>query len=160
MDIAITRAGAEALERLAPLWLLLHRHHQAIGGAALGPYVDDETSWRARRELYERFLADGGFALLAERDGELLGYAMVAVAPTAETLLADTWRAGPRTAEIESLSVAPEARGAGIGTALLDRIDAELAAIGVDDVLIGALLPNTDAIASTSAAASGPRGCT
>jgi len=146
VEIAITRAGAEALDRLAPLWLLLHRHHQGVGGPALGPYVDDDTSWRARRGLYEGLLAGGGFALLAERDGALLGYAMVAVTPTTETLLADTWRAGGRVAEIESLSVAAEARGAGIGSALLDRIDAELAATGVDDVLIGALVSNADAI--------------
>ena len=65
----ITRAGAEAIDRLAPLWLVLHRHHQSVGGEALGPYVDDETSWRARRDLYAGFLGDGGFALLAERDG-------------------------------------------------------------------------------------------
>ena len=36
----ITRAGAEAIDRLRPLWLELHHHHQAIGGEALGPYVD------------------------------------------------------------------------------------------------------------------------
>jgi ribosomal protein S18 acetylase RimI-like enzyme len=142
----IARAGAEALERLAPLWLVLHHHHQAVGGEALGPYVDDDASWRARRELYEGFLARGGFLLLAERDGELIGYATVAISPVAETLMPDTWRTGDRVAEIETLCVAADARGAGVGSALLDRIDAELEAEGVRDVLIGALVTNTDAI--------------
>jgi ribosomal protein S18 acetylase RimI-like enzyme len=142
----ITRAGAEALDRLAPLWLVLHRHHQAVGGEALGPYVDDETSWTARRELYAGFLDRGGFALLAERDGELIGYAMVAVTPVAETLMPDTWRTGERMAEIETLCVTAAARGDGVGSALLDRIDAELESEGVHDVMIGALVTNTDAI--------------
>jgi ribosomal protein S18 acetylase RimI-like enzyme len=144
--IAIARAGAEALDRLGPLWIELHRHHQAVGGDALGPYVDDATSWHERRRQYERFLAGDGFALLAERDGELLGYAMVAIAPAVDTLLGDTWETGERVAEVESLSVVREERGAGIGSALMDRIDAELEAEGIDDVLIGAVVSNTDAI--------------
>jgi ribosomal protein S18 acetylase RimI-like enzyme len=144
--ITITRAGAEALDRLAPLWLLLHEHHRAVGGEALGPYVDDESSWRARRELYAGFLGGGGFALLAERDGELIGYAMVAVTPVAETLMPDTWRTGALVAEIETLSVLPAARGEGVGSALLDRIDAELESAGVRDVLIGAFVANAGAI--------------
>jgi ribosomal protein S18 acetylase RimI-like enzyme len=142
----ITRAGAEALDRLRPLWLELHRHHQAVGGPALGPYVDDATSWSARRELYVEFLAGGGFAVLADRDGELIGYAMVAVKTSAETELDDTWRSGAHVAEIETLSVAPTARGAGVGSALLDRIDAELESAGIRDVLIAAFVTNTDAI--------------
>jgi ribosomal protein S18 acetylase RimI-like enzyme len=146
VDITITRAGAEALDRLRPLWLELHHHHQAVGGPALGPYVGDDASWAARRALYGDFLASGGFAVLAERDGELVGYAMVAVKTSAETELDDTWRAGARVAEIETLSVAPTARGAGIGSALLDRVDAELEAAGIHDVLIAAFVTNSDAI--------------
>jgi ribosomal protein S18 acetylase RimI-like enzyme len=142
----ITRAGAEALDRLAPLWLVLHRHHQDVGGDALGPYVDDDTSWQARRELYAGVLAKAGFVLLAEEAGELIGYATVAINSVGETLMPDTWRTGERVAEIETLCVAARARGAGVGSALLDRIDAELEAEGIRDVLIGALVTNTDAI--------------
>ena len=144
--VTITRAGVEALDRLAPLWLILHRHHQDVGGAALGPYVDDATSWRARRAVYADLHERGGFALLAERGGELIGYAMVAVTPVAETLMPDTWRTGDRMAEIETLSVAPQARGEGVGSALLDRIDEELELRGVRDVMVGALVTNTRAI--------------
>ena len=146
MDVTIARAGAEALDRLRPLWLELHHHHQAVGGPALGPYVDDEESWNARRVLYTEFLAGGGFAVLAERDGELIGYAMVALKTSAETEFDDTWRAGPRVAEIETLSVAAAARGQGIGSALLDRVDAELDAEGVHDVVIAAFATNAGAI--------------
>jgi len=142
----ITRAGAEALDRLRPLWLALHHHHQAVGGERLGPYVDDDASWAARRELYAGFLAGGGFAVLAEEDGALVGYAMVAIKTSTETELDDTWRSGERVAEIETLVVLPEARGGGVGSALLDAVDDELAAIGVGDVLIAAFVTNTEAI--------------
>jgi ribosomal protein S18 acetylase RimI-like enzyme len=147
--VVITRAGAEALDRLAPLWLELHRHHQAVGGPALEPYVDDAHSWAARRAMYAGFLAapHGSFVLLAERGDALLGYAMVAISPVGDTWVDDSWRTGPLIAEIETLSVAPSARGQGIGTALLDRIDAELAAADVADVVVGAFAANTDALA-------------
>jgi ribosomal protein S18 acetylase RimI-like enzyme len=142
----IRRAGPDAIDRVAPLWLALHQHHRAVGGERLGPYVDDERSWAARRELYAAVLAKGGFLLLAERDAELIGYAAVAVSPAGETLTPDTWATGDRLAEVETLYVVPGARGDGVGSALLDRIDAELAAAGVDDVMIGAIVTNVDAI--------------
>jgi ribosomal protein S18 acetylase RimI-like enzyme len=142
----ISRAGLEALDRLRPLWLALHHHHQAVGGERLGPYVDDDTSWTARRALYEEFLSAGGFAMLAERDGALEGYAMVAIKSSAETEFDDTWQSGDRVAEIETLVVLPEARGAGLGSALLDAVDAELAALGIEDALIAAFVTNVDAI--------------
>jgi hypothetical protein len=87
-EVAITRAGGEVLDRLEPLWLELHHHHQAIAGAALEPYVGDAHSWAARRGMYAGFLEapHGSFVLLAERDAALLGYAMVAIAPVEDNL--------------------------------------------------------------------------
>jgi ribosomal protein S18 acetylase RimI-like enzyme len=146
VDVAITRAGAEALDRLQALWLELHHHHQAVGGPALGPYVDDDASWTACRATYARLLARDGFVVLAERGDDLVGYALVAVMPATETILDDTWRTGESIAEIETVCVAPSERGRGIGTALLDRVDEELEAAGIADVLIGAVATNTDAI--------------
>ena len=146
MTVTINRKGAEVLDDLRPLWLALHHHHQAVGGERLGPYVDDDASWAARRVLYTEYLAGGGFVLLAERDGAPVGYAMVAIKTSAETELDDTWQARERVAEIETLVVSPEARGAGLGSALLDAVDAELAGMGIDDVLIAAFVTNTEAI--------------
>jgi hypothetical protein len=100
--VLISRAGAEALDRLEPLWLSLHRHHQAVGGPALEPYVDDAQSWASRRAMYAGFLAapHSSFVLLAERGAALLGYAMVALSPVEDTWVDDTWRTGPVIAEI------------------------------------------------------------
>ena len=71
---------------------------------------------------------------------------MVAVKTSAETELDDTWVSGSRVAEIETLVVSPDARGGGVGSALLDAVDAELAAAGIEDVLIAAFVTNVDAI--------------
>jgi ribosomal protein S18 acetylase RimI-like enzyme len=147
--VGISRWGAEAIERVRPLWLELHRHHQQVGGEALRPYVGDAHSWDARRAMYARFLGEphGSFLLLAERPGgDLLGYAMVAISPVEDTWVDDTWRTGPLIAEIETVSVTAGARGQGIGSALLDRIDVELAAAGIGDVVIGAFATNADAL--------------
>lgn len=146
IPVVVSHVGGEAIARLEPLWLELHRHHQRVGGDTLGPYVSDAESWTARRSLYKRVLAcPPSFALTAERDEALLGYCVVAVTPATQTWLPDTWGTGPRIAEIESLCVTAQARGAGLGSLMLDRVDAELAAAGIDDVIIGALNGNDDA---------------
>jgi ribosomal protein S18 acetylase RimI-like enzyme len=58
----------------------------------------------------------------------------------------DTWVTGERVGEIESLSVLPAHRGAGLGTELLDRLEAELAEQGVTDLVLGVLPGNTAAL--------------
>jgi ribosomal protein S18 acetylase RimI-like enzyme len=147
--VVITRAGVEALDRLEPLWLELHHHHQAVAGPALEPYVDDAHSWTARRAMYAGFLEapHGSFVLLAERGGALVAYAMVAISPVEDTWIDDTWRTGPLIAEIETLSVLPELRRQGVGTRLLDRVDEELATLGIGDVVVGAFAANAGALA-------------
>jgi ribosomal protein S18 acetylase RimI-like enzyme len=147
--VLISRAGAEAIDRVESLWLALHAHHQAVAGPELGPYVGDAHSWAARRAMYLQHLSagHGSFLLVAERGEELVAYAMVAVVPVEETWVDDTWRTGDLIAEIETLSVAPGERGNGIGSALLDRIDDELAELGVNDVVVGAFAANTGALA-------------
>ena len=59
---------------------------------------------------------------------------------------ADTWQTGDRIAEIMFLVVADDARGRGIGSALMNALDRELARRGVHDHFVGAIAPNSDAI--------------
>jgi ribosomal protein S18 acetylase RimI-like enzyme len=141
MTVSISRAGAEALDRLEPLWLALHEHHQTVAPPAA--YQPRHRSWEARRRAYAEWLAEpGSFVLLAERAGELVGYALVQVRPGPD----DTWVTGDRIAELQTVSVAPSERGHGIGTQLLDRVDTELAAQGIGDLFIAALQGNDAAI--------------
>lgn len=109
-----------------------------------GPSRACSRSWttrrpgRARRESYVETFASGGFAVLAEDDGELLGYATVRVHDEPQ----DSWTLGPRYGEVWTLLVREPARGRGLGTALLDAVDAELDRRGVHDLVIGVMEGN------------------
>ena len=141
-DVTIVLGGRDDLERLAPLWLLVHDVHQR-SAPELAPWVDDETTWSRRRELYERCLSyPDSFLLLALRGERLVGYAMVTVAPDGDALWNDSWVVAEKVAELESLAVAREEQGKGIGTLLLDTAEKELARRNIHDLVIGAVPGN------------------
>jgi ribosomal protein S18 acetylase RimI-like enzyme len=125
----ITPLDAERLDDLEPLWRSLHAHHREVSD--LPVLADDDLSWERRRAWYGRLLAGGeAFALVARDGARPVGYAFVEVRDGAD----DTWPYGRRMAELVTLAVAPESRGGGVGTALMDAVDAELARRGVGDL--------------------------
>ena len=138
--------GAADLDRVEPLWVAVHhRHIESM--PELAPYVDDGETWRARRELYEELLAKPEtLLLLATADDEPIGYGLAHVMPVAGSWVEDTWRTGDRIGEIESLSVLPAYRGTGLGSELLERLEAHLRDLGIEDLILGALAGNADAI--------------
>jgi ribosomal protein S18 acetylase RimI-like enzyme len=145
LNVRIESANESSLDLLRPLWLCLHRHHQTIA-PNLGPYVDDDTSWAMRRGFYaDCLLHDGSFGLLAYSGEDLVGYALVLVKATS-AMWRDTWVTGERIAELETLVVAPEQRGKGVGALLLDRVESELDRSDVKDMIIGALPTNTEVL--------------
>lgn len=141
LNLRIECGNESSLELLRPLWLCLHHHHQRIA-PRLAPYVDDNASWQMRRSFYAHCLSyKGSFLLLAHSGNHFVGYALVLVQPTA-SMWSDTWMVGAKTAELETIVVAPEWRGQGIGTVLMDRIEAELDRLEIKDVIIGVLPTN------------------
>ena len=125
------------LDDLEPLWRSLHAHHREV--SSLPVLADDDLSWERRRAWYGRLLADGeGFVVVARHAGTPVGYALVEVRDGAD----DTWPYGRRMAEVVTLSVAPDSRGGGIGTALMDAVDAELERRGVDSLEIAVMAGN------------------
>ena len=140
-SVRITEIGTERLGELRELWRSMHRHHRAIGSR---PLVSDEAvAWGLRRAQYARWLQTGaGFILLAERDEAPVGYAVVHLQDGPD----DTFPVGARWAEIYSLSVAPEAQRQGIGTRLLDEVDARLATLDIHNVAIAAMVENEAAL--------------
>jgi ribosomal protein S18 acetylase RimI-like enzyme len=113
----------------------------------LAPYVDDDTSWRERGALYSGLLAKPDTVLLLARDaGRLVGYGLAHVVDVAESWIADTWQTASRIGEIESVGVLPDYRNMGIGTRLLDRLEADLREGGVHDLMLGVLAGNDAAI--------------
>lgn len=134
-------AGDE-IELVAPLWATLQEHHARITPElAHAGKRDREESWRRRRARYVRWLQEPDtFVLVAERAGQAVGYAFVTVGPGSAS-----WSSGERIAELQTLSVAPAQRGAGIGTKLLDAVAGRLASIGVDELLVTSTVTNADA---------------
>jgi ribosomal protein S18 acetylase RimI-like enzyme len=140
--MVIDELDVSTLGRLEPLWLLLHAHHQAVA-PELAPYVDDASSWSVRRAMYSAVLAAGGFGLVAREDGVDLGYALGGSSPSHWSA---TFVTGPALDELVTLVVRPDARGGGVGSTLLDAVDARLDAAGSADRLIGVLPANVRAI--------------
>lgn len=130
--IAVRRLEPAQLDELAPLWLALHHHHQATATSV--PIIrDDGLSWQQRRAWYERMIDhEHGFVLVARAADALVGYAFVRVHEGPD----DTFDFGARWGQLVTLSVLPDYRGAGVGTAIMDEVDRQLAAIGVHSVEI------------------------
>jgi ribosomal protein S18 acetylase RimI-like enzyme len=144
--VVVTLGGPDDIKRLGPLWLQLHAAHRSVD-PELAPWVDDDTSWRQRRELYGHCLSSpDAFLLLARRGERLIGYALVAVEPDGARLWNDSWVVGDRVAELETIVVLPEERARGLGTYMLDVVDAELERRGIRDLVVGAVPGNRAAI--------------
>jgi ribosomal protein S18 acetylase RimI-like enzyme len=139
--LSITAAGVGRLDELRPLWLVLHEHHRRV--SVLPLLADDEASWARRQRRYRRWLeADEAFVLIAEVPGRgLVGYAVVRLEEEPD----DTWPVDATSAELYSLSVAPAVRGRGIGTALLDAVDAELERRGIHALAVAVMAGNVAA---------------
>jgi ribosomal protein S18 acetylase RimI-like enzyme len=78
---------------------------------------------------------------LASEHTSAVGYALVCL----ESGPDDTFAVGERYAELYSLSVAPDRRGRGIGTRLLDFVDEELARRSIEDLKVAVMVANQDA---------------
>lgn len=136
-------SAVEELAALEPVWNALQTHHSEIT-----PELGDATpkrslpdAWRIRRSKYKRWLGDPDtFFVVAEADGEPVGYAFVTIGPPYAS-----WATGDRLAELETLSVLADRRGEGIGAALFDAVWKQLAELGVEDMAITTTVTNVDA---------------
>lgn len=146
VDFHIRSAGAEDLPLVEPLWVAVHHRH-ADTMPQLAPYVSDAETWAVRRELYEELLAKPDTLLLLAFDGTTaIGYGLAHVLAVEDTWVPDTWQTGARIGEIESLSVLPKYRGSGLGSVFLGRLEDHLRACGAQDLILGVLPGNDDAI--------------
>ncbi len=144
-SVTIEALGTSDVHALEALWLSLHHHHQAVS-PGLGPFVTDDVSWPVIRGLLSESARDG--LLLGARYGDrIVGLASAAVYGIDELAsYSDTWIAGEKAGEIKFLVVADIMRGLGVGAALMQAINRDLAARGVHDQFVGAMEPNRGAI--------------
>ncbi len=108
----------------------------------LGDVRAAADSWAVRRALYEEWLQDSdAFVLIAESQGEPVGYAMVELRGPEET-----WATGDRVADLQTLAVLPGHRGEGIGSALVERMHEELRRLRVSHFVVSVIASNADAV--------------
>ncbi|GAB5470728.1 MAG: hypothetical protein Kilf2KO_37580 [Rhodospirillales bacterium] len=131
------------VEDLRSLWLTLHRHHQSVA-PELGPFVDEARSWDLIGALFRK-AAESDLLLRMDEAGRAVALIWVAKTDVVLPLLADRPAAGG-LAEIKVLIVADRLRGKGIGTGLLNEAANRLRALGVTDLMVGAIHPNRHAI--------------
>jgi GNAT superfamily N-acetyltransferase len=130
------------IDRLAPLWLGLHAHHQKIA-PQLAPFVPDEVSWANRRCQYMDIISGAWFGLVA-RDGERdIGYVLGARRP----MIWNATFARPASLwELVTLFVVEEWRGRGAGARMLSAMDEFVARQDVRARLVGVIPTNPPAV--------------
>ena len=129
--ITIEKLDPVDIDEIAPLWKALLDHVAALPNAIV-PVRPSDESWELERKVMLEALAGDAFALVARRDGAAVGYLFVRIEGPDPV-----WYTGDTHAELAHLSVAEGERGSGVGSALMDAMDAELERRGVEDVEIG-----------------------
>jgi ribosomal protein S18 acetylase RimI-like enzyme len=140
-DVAVQVAGAERVADLRSLYLALLEHDRVHSPVPMNE--PGERAWLARRATYlQAFSEDRAVLLVAERDRALVGYALVLVHAAND----DTFALAPAFAELYSLSVAPAARGVGIGSRLMDAVDEVIAARSLRALTVAVTVGNEHAL--------------
>jgi ribosomal protein S18 acetylase RimI-like enzyme len=139
-DWQIREGGRDDLPELERAWRALYAHHAEVR-TAIVPTIPADDRWPARlREFEEAFDSDRAVMLVAERDGELVGFAFSTL-HGADKVFAT----GP-VGELDVLVVLPEQRGAGIGEELVHRSCAALRERGAATLKVVVMAGNDDAL--------------
>jgi GNAT superfamily N-acetyltransferase len=139
-EVRLRDGGAGDLDKVEPLWKILQGHHAEVGSrlTAVAEFRSGDESWRRSREHYERLLdPPDSFLLLAELGQETVGVALVHMRDSGATM--DLAYPVPH---LELLVVAPEQRGLGIGTVMLQEIASRAKAVSAVAVTVNVFAGN------------------
>ncbi|HEY4035236.1 MAG TPA: GNAT family N-acetyltransferase [Ktedonobacteraceae bacterium] len=140
-DIHIIKAGAERIADLEPFVEALHVHYEMIASPLLGPRRSFEQVWNICRHKYETWLSQkGSFLLFALQKDKPVGCAIIYLADGSIK-----WQTAESVAFLELLTVLPQVRNRGIGTALMDALYEELRLSGIGHLTLQVISTNTDA---------------
>ncbi len=140
-DYNIKAGTASDIPDLKVVFLSLHDHHRQVSTVVLTE--PDELAWSERVRTYEQSFRDGRALLHLARSGDrCVGYAFTTLHDGTD----DTFPLGAGFAELYTLAVLPEFRGSGIGTALLDAVDATLSAAKISNVTVAMMANNEAAV--------------
>ena len=139
VDISV--GSVSDIPRVRDAFLSLHEHHRRISTVMLtGP---DERAWSERVSTYEQYFAAGRALLhVARIDGGCVGYAFTVLHAGSD----DTFPLGAGYAELYTLAVVPGSRGSGIGSVLLDAVDAALRDRAIPNLTVAVMCANEAAI--------------
>jgi ribosomal protein S18 acetylase RimI-like enzyme len=137
----ISQGSAADIPKLKAAFLSLHDHHRGLSAVALTE--PDDRAWAERIRTYEQYFAEDRALLhLARIGGRCVGYAFTVLHAGSD----DTFPLGAGYGELYTLAVLPELRGLGIGTALLDVVDAALADAAIPNLTVAVMAQNEAAI--------------
>lgn len=129
------------IPELKTAFLSLHDHHRALSAVKLTE--PDDRAWTERMHTYEQYFAEDRALLhLARIGGKCVGYAFTVVHAGSD----DTFPLAAGYAELYTLAVVPRLRRSGIGTALLDVVDAALNDSAIPNLTVAVMAQNDAAI--------------
>jgi GNAT superfamily N-acetyltransferase len=138
--MVIREYGADDRAALIEQFQSLNRHEDAISGDRR---TDRQGGADSLDAALRRVTDTAGRALIAERDGRLVGFLFVVVAEDA-VFVREELRAHAHVAEFFVLDAE---RGRGVGRALLERAEQFAAARGLTRLTVSVLSGNSDALA-------------
>jgi ribosomal protein S18 acetylase RimI-like enzyme len=125
--IAVLSGGAQLLDRVAPLWMELRRHHAEVAPRWAGSLL--AGSFEERRADLAKKGARGLLVLMAVSGSEDIGYCVSTIAADGK-------------GEVDSLYVAPSHRRRGVGNALMGRTMEWFATQSVKSIAVEVLSGN------------------
>lgn len=140
----IIELTGEEIDRVELLFeQLVSFHRDVVEGA--WPVRSEEAAWAHRRAQYVEWLGSGFARMLAavpaaDEGAPPVGYAVLSVKPSMAS-----WDVGERTGELETLAVAEEVRGEGIGTMLIEACRERLREEGITHWAVAVVEANADA---------------
>ncbi|WP_345149456.1 GNAT family N-acetyltransferase [Nonomuraea rubra] len=133
----VRRAVAADLDAMCALYLELIDYEARFGWVPVPSWTADA----ARAELAGKLARGDGWCWVAETDGEVTGMLSIHH-PDHAGRVASAVAAAPPVAYVGSLYARPGSRGRGLGAALAGHAHAEVAAAGVETVLVHYAAPN------------------
>ena len=143
--------GTNDVPLLRTLWTAMVEHHRAVADGSV-PVRRSEDAWEMRRREYVRWLEDGTGTLLVARGPDGLdGYAFLRTVGSGPT-----FDFGEVRGEVESLAVAPGARGRGVGTVLVEASREHFRCAGCRYWTVSVMEANASAVRLYERAGFGP----